>query len=311
MRQAFIQGSIAVLCCEAAISIAVSWQVIGILPFLSAHALICGANVAAATATHSCPDARSTFLQLALWTAIAGPFGAVIAAGLGAFEWSSNQPASGDFGAWLEDQVASRQMKQVQLLRNELLDQRLGVEGSSNIRPLCDVLAEGEQKEKLDALNVIGRRFEPSLSHALRLATRDGDASVRVLASTVISKLQTRMTEQLASMREVATVTSESDAWLALGEAHLDYSASGLVMPSQARDEMERALTCVEKALGLAPRSDPIRLRFGELLVEMGRFQQALQILTWGVIGASSRERARQLCEQARMELARTAADNR
>ena len=271
--------------------------------FFAVDALICGASVAIAIAWRSYPEAHAAFLQLALWSAIAGPFGAVIAAAIGASKWSQ-EPVWHDFGTSLEDQIASKHMKEIQHLRNELLDNRLRIEGASGVTPLTDALAKGGQKEKLDALNVIGRRFEPSLAHALRLATRDSDPSVRVLASTVIAKLQTKTTERLAAMRKAAAMSDGPEPWLALGEAELEYSASGLVTSSQAQDETSRALMCIEKALNVAPGNEPTRLRLAELLIETGQFQKALHVLHSDWIGASMQERARQLCEQARIELA-------
>ncbi len=306
MRSAFILSSLVVLGCELTIATAVAWQFIGMVPFLTAHTLIFGASVAAALAAPASSHMRSALLHLALWTAIAGPFGAAIAAGLGAFEWSSCHLAADDLGGWLDQQVGSRQMKEVRHLRNELIDQRLRIEGSCNVKPLYDVLAVGEQKEKLDALNVIGRRFDPSLSSTLRLAARDRDASVRVLAATAISKLQTESTDRLTSMRDAAATRNEPDAWLALGIAHHEYGVSGLLLPSQVRDEMKRALACFEMAVKLTPRSDAIEPIFGDLLVDESRPQHALDVLSFGSVEWSSQDQVRHLCEQAQMEIART-----
>jgi hypothetical protein len=304
MRGLFIFVAIVASVCHLALLWAVSWNLMGLGAFLANHIVVCGACVGLAIAVRSRPETYAAFLQLALWGAIAGPFGAVIGAALGASEWSQ-EAATIDFTNWLDAQVGSKQMIRSQHLRNELLDHRLRIEGASRVIPLCDAFANGEQKEKLDVLAVIGRRFEPSFAHTLRLATRDCDPSVRVLASTVIAKLQTQETKRIAALKKAAALSNGAEPWLALGRARLEYSTSGLVASSQARDELNHALVCIEKALDLAPRSGPASPGNAEVHIDIARDRKAFHIMGGEPLGDSLQEQALQLRAQARLELGR------
>ena len=122
----FFMDAIVVFFFQLAILFAVSQELVGIVAFFWVQAIVFGANAATALILRSSAEAFSAFLQLAYWALIAGPFGAVIGAGLGGFDWSRERSSS-DIGGWLEEQIASKEMKQIQHLRNELLDHRLRI----------------------------------------------------------------------------------------------------------------------------------------------------------------------------------------
>ena len=139
-------------------------------------------------------ELRSYFVQLALWTFVAGPFGAMIT------PCGSRLKSRFSNGAHFKSSLNSynfetNRMDRVFRLLNELHDRRIKVSGTVLPAPLIEVLFEGSQKEKFDTLNLIGRRFDPSLLPVLRVATQDPDLSVRVLAGTIKSKLQKKMSD--------------------------------------------------------------------------------------------------------------------
>jgi hypothetical protein len=247
----------------------------GIGPFFCGHALLCALPIIAATALRSCPTAFGAYLQLALWTAIAGPFGTPVAMLAAAFG-ESRVPSSQDIGAWLDDQVATW-LRKTRDLQSALLDRRIRIEGASQAAPLRDAFAVGSQQEKFAALTVIARKFDPSLAYALRLAMRDTDPSVRVLASTVIAKLQTRMSARLAALKDTAAKEDAPEAWLALGQAHAKYATSGLLLAFQSHQHLALAVNYTGEALARSPQPDVIRHQHDEILAEWRQHARALE----------------------------------
>jgi hypothetical protein len=248
--------------------LAAAGQRLSVGAFLAAESYLLIANLALATLYRRRPDAHGALLQLALWSAIAGPFGTLIAAGLGMFRWP---PATSEFAEWLQGQVEPQRKRRLQRIRSELRYNRSRIEGASAVTPLGEIFLEGSQKERLDALNAISRRFEPALAPALRLASKDADASVRVLAATVTAMLQKTQIEGVGVKMAAARSERTPQAWLALAEARLRYEASGLIGAAHRKIELREALAAMEEALRLAFANWDAPAELVAAIAELGR----------------------------------------
>jgi hypothetical protein len=204
------------------------------------------------------PGRQGTVLQLAAWTALLGPFGALIGMTLvlprgdvrgdAGDEAGAGAPSQGIITLGAEgDAVPGR----LEALHNTLLDSRLRLGGARSVRPLLDILIEGTTAEKLDALGLIAKRYVPALAPALRRGLQDTDASVRVLAATVIAQLHNSHTKRIGTLQEAMLSGSAPAAWRALGEARLAYAASGLLEADRARRETDEGQACLERANAL------------------------------------------------------------
>jgi hypothetical protein len=280
---------------QADVFLAAATQRLSIGAFLAAQAYLLAANLTLATFFRMRPDARGALLQLALWSAIAGPFGTLVCLGLGAFRWPT---AKSGFASWLQGQVEPAHKKRLQILRSALRYDRLRIEGASAAPPLNDIFLEGSQEEKLDALNAIGRRYEPALATALRFASKDADAAVRVLAATVTAKLQAAASKSVAASEATARLSNAPQAWISAAEDRLRYEASGLLGAAQRQSELKAALAAIEEALSLAPTS---RAAAPELHAECRGLAQALDALD----PRDARERVNGFIAAARLEMAR------
>jgi hypothetical protein len=136
------------------------------------------------------PDVAGRFLHLALWTALAGPYGAVIGATLGLTRWT---PPPVNFPSLLEAETDPGDLQRLRLLRSDLCFGRLRIDGASDVTASNSVFREGKRGHKLDALSAIGRKFGPDLSQSLRLGAADADPSVRALAFAVKAKVKREM----------------------------------------------------------------------------------------------------------------------
>jgi hypothetical protein len=181
-------------------------------------------------------DRTTMVLQLVAWTGVAGPFGALTAIGLLV---PRNAGATGRAGGGAGRQA---ELSRLELLHGSLLDRRLRLETAHSIRSLLDVIIDGTQFEKLDALSLISKRFVPALAQPLKRALEDKDAAVRVLAATVMAQQHNIHMRQIGGLRAEAEAAPESPAvWRELGQAHRDYADSGLLEASRAETELSQA----------------------------------------------------------------------
>jgi hypothetical protein len=142
----------------------------------------------------------------------------------------------------------------VERLHGALLDGRLRVTGAHRIRPLLDVITDGTSAEKLDALSVISKHYAPALAPALRRALEDPDASVRVLAATVMAQQNNNHTRRIGALQAAARGTPDlASTWRALGEAQLAYAESGLLDTRRADAEASQAYANLARAGRLEP----------------------------------------------------------
>jgi hypothetical protein len=175
------------------------------------------------------------------WTTLAGPFGAFIATGLllvprggGASASAAGRPNLADG----PDAAVSR----LELLHHALLDRRLRLGQAHLIRPLLDVILDGTQIEKFNALSLISKRYAPAVGPALKRVLEDKDGSVRVLAATVMARQHNGYTRRIGERQAIARATPDDpNGWSALARAHLDYVGSGLLEKSRAETEWEQA----------------------------------------------------------------------
>ena len=198
-------------------------------------------------------ERNSTALQIVVWSAFAGPFGAFVATALAFPTALTPSRISPDGGA--EDLTTDRsEIERVERAHIALLDRRVRLEGASRIRPLMDVIAEGSRSEKLEALRVVYRRYEAGLSTVLKRALQDPDTSVRVLAATVTAKLHATYSRNIGDRQIEAAANPElAQNWQTLAEARLAYAQSGLLESPRARAQIEFAIGDLSRAAELDP----------------------------------------------------------
>jgi hypothetical protein len=194
---------------------------------------------------------NSAALQVVAWSAFAGPFGAFVATALA---FPTTLIASG-IESDTDDLATDRSaIERVERVHGALLDRRVRLEGASRIRPLMDVIAEGSRAEKLEALRVVYQRYEAGLITVLNRALRDPETSVRVLAATVIAKLNATYSRDIGDRQREAVANPElAQNWGALAETRLAYAQSGLLDPPRAQAQIELAIGDVSRAAGLDP----------------------------------------------------------
>jgi hypothetical protein len=197
-------------------------------------------------------DRYFAVLQIVAWSAVAGPFGTLVAMAV-AFSSPVHSRIARDRGV-VRMTTEHDEVELCERVHIALLDHRIRIEGASRIHPLIDVIAEGSQPEKLEALGVVYRKFETRLVAVLRRGLRDSDASVRVLAATVMSKLHAVFVGKVGACQATATAHPlMAQSWRNLAQARLAYAASGLLEGEQARAQIESAVGDLSRAKELDP----------------------------------------------------------
>lgn len=225
---------------------------------LGGHLALCVATALPGVGRGRGGGRRVRMLHLAAWMAPLGPFGVLIGMtlflpGVRAGAGTGTVPrrlAAPDDGA----QAAPGRLE---VLRNDLVDGRLRLGGGHLIRPLLDVVIEGETAEKLDALGLIAKRYGPDFAPALRRALQDADGSVRVLAATVAAQLHNGHTRRIGALQDAAQAAPTPETWRALGQARLAYAASGLLEADRAKHEADEGRDCLARAGAPKPARPP------------------------------------------------------
>ena len=257
---------------EIAFTMALVRDLVGPVPVLAGHLALCvliGLRAAGAT---NRPKEAAALAHLTLWTFVAGPLGSLLALALTIFGSIAGKPAPAvDFASWVEVTGDLECPTACHRLSRDLRDGRLRIGSASAVPALADVLAAGTRDAKFEALAIVGRRFDPSLSHVIRAAIQDTDPSVRVLASTVLAKLQTRFSRALIALEAAAARTSgEAAPWLELAKARRAYAESGLTERLQAHTEMRAACLAARRAVAADPDSEEALALLAELEVADG-----------------------------------------
>jgi hypothetical protein len=194
----------------------------------------------------ACAEWQGAMPQFAVWTALLGPFGALIGMTLLLPETGTG------FGVPTADTATARAEggeapSRLEALHNALLDGRLRLGGAHAVRPLLDIMIEGTTGERLDALGLIAKHYVPAFAPALKRALQDTDTSVRVLAATVTAQLHNGHTKHIGALQDAAQTAPKPAAWRTLGEARLAYAMSGLLEPDRAKREADEAHACLAR----------------------------------------------------------------
>lgn len=193
-----------------------------------------------------CTNLSYRFLQLGIFTLIAGPFGVMIAAWLIVpARTSQHGEVEPSFNDWLDSEMSQGNDGELDGLYRDIMNRRLhlGSAETSGTIAFVDVFAHGTNEMKFRTLATIRRKFHPSFSYSLRLALQDENPSVRVLAATVISNLRAQQSENLVRLEGLLKGEPENSAHLIkLAEAHKSCQLSGLLEEKQSVHHLENAI---------------------------------------------------------------------
>jgi hypothetical protein len=245
---------VGLFCLQSALFLGFATHRIDTRLYLIAHLSLCataavvGLRCAGSSSTpEEASDKTAAVIQLLVWTVLAGPFGTATAAMLFVPRSPTTARTEAKAGGAASD--THPEVSRLERMHAALLDRRLRVADAHRIRPLLDVIVDGTQDQKFDALGLISKRFSPALAPTLRRALEDKDGSVRVLAATVLAQQHNAHTKRIGTLQtEARAHPTYSERWSELGQARLDYAFSGLLDASGADAELSNARADVARA---------------------------------------------------------------
>jgi len=241
------------LCWQSGLLLALLWGAIDLGLYAGIHFVGCLCFTGWLLGRPIATAGDTVALQIVAWSAVAGPFGSFVAAAL--LIRPLAVPPAVAFGNDAESLTADcTKYTRVERMHLALLDRRVRLDQAHEIRPLMDVVAEGSQPEKLEALGIVYRRYDADLNLVLKRALQDADAPVRVLAATVAAQLHATFSRDIGDRQAAADATPDvARNWRDLADARLAYAESGLLEAPRAQAETELAVGHLLRAADADP----------------------------------------------------------
>ncbi|HFC53175.1 MAG TPA: tetratricopeptide repeat protein [Gammaproteobacteria bacterium] len=220
---------------------------------------------------------RTVYLLLVA-TAAFGPLG-VLGTMFTILMHSIYRRFSTDFNDWYSGLFPEDPPDEISELA-EFLEAHSRLSGANIPDSFRDILANGTQQQKRDAVVLMAKHFRPSFAPAMRSALVDQDSSIRILAASLITNIEKEF--QNKTMRVDRAVAESPDSVKRLLEqARLydDYAFTGLLEEDREEANRERARRAYEKVLKLQPDNRDAALALGRLLVRSGDLEEALEWL--------------------------------
>ena len=145
-----------------------------------------------------------------------------------------------------------------------------------SVQPLADVIRGGDPKTQRWAIELLERRGDGMAVELLREALQAEDRDTQVAASAALSRVEERLTAWIARARQMVEREARSAAtWSSLGDACRAYQASRLLEPVMGRHWLGEAEAAYRRALELAPESRGPILALAQVLLALGRLEDA------------------------------------
>jgi tetratricopeptide (TPR) repeat protein len=224
-------------------------------------------------------DLRLPWLVVGASTFV-GPFGAagsVLCALL--YAWFRRSTTS--FEEWYAALFPEQQVEGARTLFQEIVsDTRDDEAASRSVASFTDILAFGTFSQKQALLALIATYFRPGFAPALKNALGHPEAAIRVQAATAVAQIEQRFLRRSLDLDgELARRPRDLPLVFAAARHYDDYAFTGLLDNDRQAENQRRALDLYNQALELAPEDGRLELGMGRLLVRMGEYRTAADLL--------------------------------
>jgi hypothetical protein len=145
----------------------------------------------------------------------------------------------------------------------------------NSVVPFMDILKKGTDKQKQAMLILVINHYDPKFAPVLKEALNDDDSSVRVLAATGMSKIDSQFTERNLSLEKMEDGQKNPDHHKNLGLLYDDYVHSGILDDARDSEYSERAIQNYLEHLRYHPEDLAMRVKVNRMLLKSGRVQEA------------------------------------
>lgn len=171
-----------------------------------------------------------------------------------------------DYAAYIDAETADRASAETGL-EGSSVDQM--VQHELNVQSYMDIMRGNDRLLKKALIGRILSSWTPNAVALLRISLRDEDYEIRSYASTALTAIESRMSDNLLRRREAVAAGGEAVDGLRLAEAYLDYADSGLLDDEMTRHYVALAREALE---GIAfATDDGFYLRWAGLRAQAAR----------------------------------------
>lgn len=227
-------------------------------------------------------DAR-LMLAITLLTAFTGIFGALAGVAMGFF-YLIYRRLSSPFSALLEQLFPDEQVDHaVKPLATRIRRGLENVDVDTTAIPFMDIMTFGALTQRLRAVSLMLRYFQPKLGPVLQLGLKDSNNSVRVLAATSLLALDKRFYDDYLYLEnEVKNNPRSRLAWLALAKHTEEYAQSHILSPERATKMWkmaQKAYTSVAELTTADMDDTPTQIALARVALQLDELVTARQTL--------------------------------
>lgn len=252
----------------------------GFVEVAGVHAVVAAAGAAWLwTVARRARDMRLPWLAVGAATCV-GPFGgagSVLCVLL--YAWFRRSTTS--FEEWYAALFPEQQAEGARALFQEIVsDARDDESAERSIASFTDILAFGTFDQKQALLALIATYFRPAFAPALKSALGHPEPAIRVQAATAVAQIEQRFLRRSLDLdAELARRPGDFPLLFAAARHYDEYAFTGLLDHDRQAENQRRALKLYDDALALAPEDGRLELGMARLLVRMGEYRTAADLL--------------------------------
>lgn len=210
----------------------------------------------------------------------AGPFGAA-GAMLCAALFALFRRHTTSFEEWYAALFPDQQIEGARALFQQIVTDGSDDETAArSVASFTDILAFGTFDQKQALIALIATYFKPAFAPALKSALGHPEPAIRVQAATAVAQIEQRFLRRSIDLEsELVRRPRDMPLVFAAARHYDDYAFTGLLDNDRQAENRHRALKLYFSALELAPENGDVELAIGRLLVRMGEYRTAADLL--------------------------------
>jgi hypothetical protein len=199
---------------------------------------------------------------------VMGLFGAVVCLVMVAI-YTLNRKNATPFTVWFSELFPEDVINDNEVTYERIIFGLDSVAPEVNVEPFHDIFSYGTLQQKQMALMKITRYFRPQFTGVLLRAVNDADMAVRVLAATVITKIERNFMEKTLTLEESLLSDPENVSKMKLCAALCDdYAGSGILDAVSEQKSRAKAIELYQQCLAIEPMDMQLHVVLGRLYLQ-------------------------------------------